>query len=115
MVENKRMPTKKPKMQAVTKLRSRSSARSKNGWAVVMVWITKTHRPAPARIASVQISRDWNQSWLGPRSSTIWAAAMNRVSMPKPRKSNFLAALSRSPEMNNRTPRKARMPIGRLM
>ena len=51
MVENSSTPTKKPKAEAVTKLRSLASRRSKNGWVAVRVWETKIQAEMAPRIA----------------------------------------------------------------
>jgi hypothetical protein len=42
MVENRKMPMKKPNTLQVTKLRSSASARSKNGFRAVSVCTMKT-------------------------------------------------------------------------
>ena len=68
-----------------------------------------------AMIASVQISVEENQSWLGPRSQNIWAAATKVTSVPKPKKSKGFGLSCLLSLMNSHTPMKAKMPTGRLI
>jgi hypothetical protein len=98
------MPRKKPTTEATTKLRSRIRARSKNGFLAVREWTVNMYSARAATVASVQISDELNQSWVGPRSSISWKAPMNMVSMPKPKKSNFLGMSCLLLEMNIHTP-----------
>ncbi len=105
LVENSSMPTKKPNMVVPRKLPSLARSRWKNGCSAVMVWVTNTHSPAAAKAASVQISTDSNQSWLGPRSIISWKAPMNSANPPKPKKSKGLCLPPSSSSMKAWMPR----------
>ncbi len=88
VVENSSAPTNRPKLVQATKLRSLARSRWKNGCLAVMVWTMNTQKPPAAMMASIQISREPNQSWLGPRSVISWKAQTKVIREPKPRKSN---------------------------
>ena len=65
VVENSSAPTNRPKVVQATKLRSLARSRWKNGCSAVRVWTMKIQNAPAAMIASIQISREPNQSWLG--------------------------------------------------
>jgi len=115
VVENNSAPTNIPNRVQATKLRFLARSRWKNGCSTVTVCSMNRIKATMATPASIQISVEPNQSWLEPRSIISWNEPIKVARVANPRKSNGLCRPPRSRAMNRYTPRKARMPIGRLM
>ncbi len=109
-------PITKIKQAPVAKLRSLSNWYRKNDLGpAVAVCARKYRKLTPARMASMRISSEPNQSSCSPRSSMAWSAPMARPSVMKPNASNFTARAGARLGRKDITPNNANAPIGTLM
>ena len=115
ITEKTSSPTARPRPVAVTKLRSLSSSTGRKGLSVVALWMANRTRARPATAASIMISLEWNQSLFWPRSRKSWKEASMSESRAKPMASNLSFSPCRRSCRKVETPRKHRMPTGRLM